>query len=360
MPHASDNASSRASGNAPSRDASTTPVLRLTALRAPGGAPISLDVAEGEIVSLLGPDSGSVVAMVAGLIRPQSGSMALAGRSRPHPGRGMGVLIGPAALLPQRDLAGNAALGGQDGAALLNALDLSAVARFRPDVVTPAQALLAALARALAARPGLLLLDPDLGMLDAAERRDFLARVAVLRTARRFAVLHATTAADDAWAFADRVAVLGPTGIRAVGPPRDLYARPPDAATARALGPANLLPGTLRESDGEEAAVALAAGTVSAMADSGIAPGNACLVLVRPEDVAVLPGAVPEGMPEGMGALPARVTAVRCHAGWNGVTLALSGGTILAHRPAAAPLPAVGEGCAIAWPASRALVLRPE
>ena len=352
MPYASDKRPSRASENAP--------VLRLTALRAPGGAPVSLDVLPGEIVSLLGPDVASVVAMVAGLSRPQSGSVTLAGGARPRPGRGMGVLIGPAALLPQRDLAANAALGGADGAALLAALDLSAVARFRPDAVTTAQALLAALARALAARPALLLLDPDFGVLDGAERRDFLARVATLRTSRRFAVLHATTEAEDAWAFADRVAVLGPTGVRAAGPPRDLYARPPDAATARALGPANLLPGTLRESDGEEAVVALAAGSVGAIADSGVAPGSACLVLVRPEDVAVLPGAVPEGVPEATGALPARVTAVRCHAGWNEVTLTLGSGTVWARRPSAAPLPAVGENCAIAWPASRALVLRPD
>ncbi len=335
------------------------PILSLAALRAPGGAPITLEVPPGEAVTLLGSESGSVVAMVAGLRRQQSGSVALAGRGvlgrrRPYPGRGagaggLGALIGPAALLPQRDLAANIALGGADAAALLSELGLSPVARFRPAAVTPAQALRAALARALAARPALLLLDPDLAPLDASERRDFFARVLALRASRGFAVLHATAEAEDAWALADRVAVLGPLGIHAAGPPRDLYARPPDVATARALGPANLLPGVLREVAGEEALVALATGKVGAMAHPDLGPGAACLVLVRPEDVALLLGTPPGGIE----ALPAHVTAVRSHAGWNGVSM-------VARRPAAAPLPRVGEPCAVAWPASRALVLPAE
>jgi ABC-type sulfate/molybdate transport systems ATPase subunit len=357
MPHASD--------NAPSPAATDKPLLRLAALRAPGGAPASLDVMPGEAVSLLGPEAGVVVAMVAGLLHPQSGVVTLAGRARPHPGRAMGVLIGLPALLPQRDLARNVALGGADAAALLAALDLAPVARFRPDAVSPAQTLRAALARALAARPGLLLLDPDLTALDGAARRDFFARLAALRAQRRFAVLHATVEAEEAWALADRVAVLGPTGIHASAPARDLYVRPPDAVTARALGPANLLPGTVRETDGEEAEVVLAAGAVTTMANPAIAAGSACLVLVRPEDVAVLPGAPPEGTE----ALAARVAAVRFHAGWNELTLVLAGdtpggpmtgGTMLARRPAAAPLPAIGESCAVAWPVARALVLPPE
>ncbi len=370
MPHASDNPPSRhAPHSAPSQAASDKPLLRLAALRAPGGAPTSLDVMEGEAVSLLGPEAGTVVAMVAGLLRPQSGTAALAGRGRPHPGRGMGVLIGLPSLLPQRDLASNVALGGTDAAALLAALDLAPVARFHPDAVTPSRALRAALARALAARPALLLLDPDLTALDGAARRDFFARLAALRASRRFAVLHATVEAEEAWALADRVAVLGPTGIHASGRARDLYVRPPDAVTARALGPANLLPGTVRETDGEEAEVMLAAGIVSAMANPSIAAGSACLVLVRPEDVAVLPGAPPEGTE----ALAARVAAVRFHAGWNELTLILGGApgsgavsvatmgsTMLARRPAAAPLPGIGESCAIAWPVARALVLPPE
>ena len=343
--------------NAPPQNVTDAPLLRLAALRAPGGAPTSLDVMAGEAVSLLGPDAGAVVAMVAGLLRPQSGAVTLAGYGRPHPGRRVGALIGRPALLPQRNLADNVALGGPDAAALLAALDLSSLARFRPDAVGPAETLRAGLARALAARPALLLLAPDLAGLETAQRWDFLARIAVLKAARGFAVLHATTQAEEAWALADRVAVLGPTGVRAVGPPRDLYARPPDAATARALGPVNLLPGTLRDVVGEEADVALAAGTVGALADPEFVAGSACLVLVRPEDVAVMPGTLPVGT----GTLPARVTALRARAGWNEVTLAVpGGGSLLAHRPAAARLPALGEACAVAWPASRALVLPPE
>ncbi len=371
-------------------------MLRLVGLRAPGGAPVSLGVMAGEAVSLIGPEAGAVVAMVAGLRRPQSGHVTLGG-ARPVPGRGMGALIGAPGLLPRRDLLGNAALGGAQGAALLAELGLGPVARFFPDAVSGAQALGAALARAVggalgsaragavAGRAGVLLLDPDLSALDGAARREFFARVGALRASRGFAVLHAAAEAEDAWALADRVAVLGPVGIRAVGPPREVYARPADAVVARALGPANLLAGVVRESDGEEAAVALAGGMAGAMAHAAVGVGQACLVLVRPEDVAVLPGLAPDGM----GALPARVAAVRFRAGWNEVALVLGagisgtrvlgagvesagvvgggafgGGTgdglVRALRPAAAPLPAVGEACAIAWPASRAQVLPAE
>jgi ABC-type sulfate/molybdate transport systems ATPase subunit len=336
------------------------PVVRLVGLRAPGGAPVSLEVMAGEAVSLIGPGAGAVVAMVAGLRRPQSGSVTLGGK-RPLPGRGVGALVGAPGLLPQRDLAGNVALGGSDGGALLAALGLGSVARFFPDAVTAAQAVGAALARGLAGRPGVLLLDPDLSALGGAARRDFFAQVGALRASRGFAVLHAAAEAEEAWALADRVAVLGPVGIRAVGSPREVYARPADAVVARALGPANLLAGVVRESDGEEAAVALAGGVVGAMAHPGVSAGQACLLLVRPEDVAVLPGVAPEGM----GALAAMVVGVHCHAGWNEVTLMLAAGgadvgAVVARRPAAAPLPAVGESCAVAWPAARAQVLPTE
>lgn len=330
--------------------------LRLAALRAPGGAPVTLDVAAGEAVTLLGPEAGLVVAMVAGLVRPQSGRVAVSGGARPRPGRGMAALLGPPALLPQLDLGGNAAIGGPDSEALLRELGLAAAARFRPAAATPAQAIGAALARALACRPALLLLDPDLTPLDGEERLAFFSRLAGIRAARGFAVLHAASQAEDAWAFADRVAVLGPMGVHAAGAPRDLYDRPPDAATARALGPANLLPATLREVAGEEAVVALAGSAMTAMAHPDLAAGHACLVLVRPEDVAVLPGAVPEGVE----ALAARVVECRFHAGWNEVILALGGTVITARRPAAAPLPRAGEICAVAWLASRALVLPAE
>lgn len=343
------------------QDQEATPIprlaaLTLTALRAPGGAPVSLEVAQGEAVTLLGADAGTVVAMVAGLLRPQSGGVALAGGARPRPGHGMAALVGPAALLPQHDLGANAALGGQDGAALLAEQGFAAAARFRPGAATPAQALAAALARALASRPALLLLDPDLAALDTPARAGFFASLARLRAARGFAVLHAAARPEDAWALADRVAVLGPMGVRAIGAAPDLYARPPDAATARALGPANLLPGTLGEVAGEEAVVTLAGGSVPAMAHPDLEAGHACLVLVRPEDVAVLPGAVPAGTE----ALAARVAAVRHHAGWNEVSLTLGGATITAHRLSAAPLPGIGEDCAVAWPAARALVLPAE
>ena len=85
-------------------DAGTPPTLRLAALRAPGGPPISLDVLPGEAVSLLGGDAAGVVAMVAGLIRPQSGSVTMGGRVPKRAGlgtAGLGALIGPPALLPQ-------------------------------------------------------------------------------------------------------------------------------------------------------------------------------------------------------------------------------------------------------------------
>ena len=144
-----------------------------------------------------------------------------------------------------------------------------------------------ALARALAPRPGLVLLDEPFGSLDAALRASVRADVErVLRETGTTAVL-VTHDQDEALSLADQIAVLRDGRIVQSGSPDDVYAHPADPAVARFVGEANMLQGVMRDR--------LAVTVLGALAVSGRAAAlrdaEHVLVLIRPEQVEVQPGA---------------------------------------------------------------------
>jgi thiamine transport system ATP-binding protein len=187
---------------------------------------VALHVDDGEVVALLGP-SGSgkstLLRVIAGLLTPDHGSVELDGRDLarvPTHQRGIGMVFQDEQLFPHRDVAGNVGFGlemaGVDATArqhrVSELLDLVGMAGFEHRLVTElsgGEAKRIALARALAPRPAVLLLDGQLTGLDRELHDRLMSDLgAILRRAATTAVW-VTHDRDEAHVVSDRIVELG-------------------------------------------------------------------------------------------------------------------------------------------------------
>lgn len=183
---------------------------------------VDLDIAAGEIVAVIGASGcgkSTLLRQVAGLDTPDAGTITLAGT----PVRGLdprtAVAFQEPRLLPWRTLARNVALGLPRGTAradgaeqvarLLELVGLESSAGLRPRQVSGGMAQRASLARALARRPGVLLLDEPFGALDALTRLRMQDLLLAVHAANPVTVLLVTHDVDEALYLADRVVLLG-------------------------------------------------------------------------------------------------------------------------------------------------------
>ncbi|MFC4615790.1 ABC transporter ATP-binding protein [Cellulomonas algicola] len=229
---------------------------------------VSLDVGAGEVVALLGPSGcgkSSLLRAVAGLEPLAGGSVAFDGQpvdGLPVHRRGFGLMFQDGQLFAHRDVAGNVAYGlaarrpagrgsgpgSDDGrtwaaggrAALVDELlDLVGLAGYGPRPVATlsgGERQRVALARALAPRPRLLLLDEPLSALDRSLRERLAVDLRAALVATRTTAVLVTHDQDEAFAVADRVAVMDRGRILQVGTPADLWQRPADRRVAEFLG----------------------------------------------------------------------------------------------------------------------------
>ena len=214
---------------------------------------VSLDVAEGEVVGVLGP-SGSgkstLLRVVAGLQQTDRGRVLLDGNDLtpipPHR-RGIGMVFQDHALFDHLDVRGNVAFGlrmrGDAPDAiearvrdLLGLVGLSGFERRSVTTLSGGEQQRVALARALAPEPRVLLLDEPLGSLDRRLRDRLLEDLESLFAAIGVTALYVTHDQAEAFALGDRVAVLRDGRIVQVGTPDDVWARPADVDVARFLG----------------------------------------------------------------------------------------------------------------------------
>ncbi|MGX5680390.1 ABC transporter ATP-binding protein [Schumannella luteola] len=183
---------------------------------------ISLEIAPGEIVSLLGPSGcgkSTLLRQVSGLDHPDEGVVAIDGT--PLVGIDQRCAIGfqEPRLLPWRTLAQNVALGLPRGtpraegrervSELLDLVQLSDAKDLRPRQVSGGMAQRASLARALSRGPGVLVLDEPFGALDALTRLSMQDLLLDIHAAEPATILLVTHDVDEALYLSDRVVLLG-------------------------------------------------------------------------------------------------------------------------------------------------------
>jgi len=258
---------------------------------------IDLRIATGELCVLLGP-SGSgkstLLRVIAGLEEPDSGSVLLHGEdvTRGDPRRrGIGFVFQHYALFRHLTVAENVEFplrvqkvpGPQRRARREELLELVGLVGYggrRPGQLSGGQQQRVALARALAGSPRVLLLDEPFGALDARIRVEL--RHAIRRIHRELGIttVFVTHDQEEAFALADRLAVLADGRLLEVGAPSDLYLHPRQERVATFLGDANVLVGEASERGVRLGGVELPLG-VTAEAT----PGGRVRVVFRPEDV---------------------------------------------------------------------------
>jgi len=218
---------------------------------------VSLEVADGEVVTILGP-SGSgkttLLRVIAGLQRPSSGRVVLDGVDLapvpPHR-RGIGLVFQDHALFHHRDVWGNVAFGlRMQGAAapeieqrverLLALVGLAGYERRSVATLSGGEQQRVALARALAPEPRVLLLDEPLGSLDRRLRDRLLDELEGIFDALSVTAVYVTHDQAEAFALGDRVAVMRDGRIVQTGTADELWAAPVDEDVARFLGLANV------------------------------------------------------------------------------------------------------------------------
>jgi len=214
-------------------------------------AGVCLDVGAGEVVALLGASGSgksSLLRAVAGLEPLAGGSVSWDGEdltSVPVHRRGFAMMFQDGQLFPHLSVAANVgyALAGRERAArdrrVAELLELVGLAGYGPRPVTAlsgGQAQRVALARSLAAEPRLLMLDEPLSALDTGLREHLLGVLDTTLQATGTPALYVTHDQDEAFAIADRVAVLAGGRLLQVDDPTTLWRHPVDQQVADFLG----------------------------------------------------------------------------------------------------------------------------
>ncbi len=254
-------------------------------------------MAKGEILSILGP-SGSgkttLIRLIAGLADPDAGEIVIAGKAVFGPGlnirierRGVGYVFQDYAVWPHMTVAENVAFGlelsglgraerEQRVREALTSVAIAELADRFPDQLSGGQQQRLALARSLATRPEVILLDEPLSNVDAALREHLRLEILQLVRAHGTTAIYITHDQSEAMALCDRLAVMQGGRLLQTGAPEELYRRPNSSFVASFLGGANAIRGEV------------AGGVFSApglrLASTCPAPGRVVELVFRPED----------------------------------------------------------------------------
>ena len=272
---------------------------------------LSLDVTPGEVVALLGP-SGSgkstLLRAVAGLEPLSAGSITWDGADLvgvPVHRRGFGLMFQDGQLFPHRDVGGNVAFGLAMGGVdqprrrvavreLLELVGLEGFERREVSTLSGGERQRVALARSLAPRPRLLLLDEPLSALDRALRERLAGEVRAALVATGTTAIFVTHDHDEAFAVADRIAVMDRARLLQVAEPVELWHRPASRRVAEFLGYEAFVP----VDDAPPGLVDVMAGRsgVAGPAVLALGPGS----LVRDDDGALVGTVVSSGFRRGV------------------------------------------------------------
>jgi len=263
---------------------------------------VSLDVARGEIFALLGSSGcgkSTLLRMLAGFELPSSGRIVLNGvdlAGMPPYERPVNMMFQSYALFPHLTVWDNIAFGLRRDKLpkaeivtrveeMLRLVQLTRFARRKPHQLSGGQQQRVALARSLAKRPQLLLLDEPLGALDRKLREDTqIELVNIIRQVGVTCVL-VTHDQEEAMTMASRMAVMSEGRFLQVGSPVDIYETPATRFVADFIGNVNLMEGRIVVDEADRAEIECA--DVVHRVDHGITgyQGQPVAVAVRPEKI---------------------------------------------------------------------------
>jgi ABC-type Fe3+/spermidine/putrescine transport system ATPase subunit len=308
---------------------------------------VTFDVAAGEVVAVLGPSGcgkSTLLSIIAGLETTDGGDVTWMGASLdglPPYRRGFGLMFQDYILFPHMNVFENVAFGlrmsGHPRLAIdrrveecLALVGLSGMGARDVTTLSGGEQQRAALARSLAPRPALLMLDEPLGALDRGLRERLMFDLrAILRGLRQTAV-YVTHDQEEAFGLADRIVVMDAGRVAQIGSPQGIYRSPASPFVARFLGLTNLLEGTVRSESGRTWV-----GTPIGDLPIPSRPTGRVTVLIRP-DAASLEAATG-------GMLHGTVTDLSFRGNSCQVSVTIAGVTLRFDLPARQPIPSQGE-----------------
>jgi putrescine transport system ATP-binding protein len=265
---------------------------------------VTLAVHENEFFALLGPSGcgkTTLLRLLAGFEKPDEGSVLLDGEDLggvPPYRRPVNMMFQSYALFPHMTVAGNVAFGlkqdklPKDEIAarvdeMLALVRLTGFAERKPDQLSGGQRQRVALARSLAKRPKVLLLDEPLAALDRKLREETRFELKALQAKLQTTFVIVTHDQDEAMTVADRIAVMDHGRLAQSGTPEDIYRRPNSRWVAGFVGDVNLIEAQVTavypsfvSLEREGLKLRVAPGAI-------VAPGMPAAVALRPETIRI-------------------------------------------------------------------------
>ena len=262
---------------------------------------INMYIRENEFLTLLGPSGcgkTTMLRLLAGFEAPTSGDILFEGVSMvstPPYKRKLNTVFQRYALFPHMNVFDNIAFGltikkvdkstiRKKVGAMLDLVGLSGYQNRSIDKLSGGQMQRVAIARALVNEPEVLLLDEPLGALDLKFRKEMQIELKRMQQQLGITFVYVTHDQEEALTMSDTIAVIDNGMIQQIGEPEDIYNEPKNTFVANFIGESNIIYGTMVEDY-----KAHFCGRDFACLDRGFSPNESVVVVIRPEDIDVLP-----------------------------------------------------------------------
>ena len=262
---------------------------------------LSLDIHDKEFVTLLGPSGcgkTTTLRVIGGFVEPKSGNVFFDGKDitrLPPYKRQVNTVFQKYALFPHLNVFDNVAFGLRlqkldekevraRSLEMLELVGLKGYERRNTATLSGGQQQRVAIARALVNHPRVLLLDEPLGALDLKLRKDMQIELKRIQQSLAITFIYVTHDQEEALTMSDTVVVMNKGAIQQIGSPQDIYNEPNNAFVADFIGESNILDGVMLRDFLVEFA-----GQEFACVDAGFAEREIVQVVVRPEDIRVVP-----------------------------------------------------------------------
>lgn len=261
---------------------------------------ISLDICEGEFLTILGPSGcgkTTTLRIVAGFEQPSSGSVLIdneeVATKAPYE-RNVNTVFQSYALFPHMNIFDNIAFGlnlkkvpkeeiKNRVKKMLKTVQMEGYENRMPDQLSGGQKQRVAIARAIINNPKVLLLDEPLGALDLKLRKQMQVELKHLQQKLGITFVYVTHDQEEALTMSDRICVMNKGQIEQLGTPDEIYERPRTKFVADFIGETNLFEGKILNVDNEKAIVELNDGQQVCLNDNSLIKGEAVCFAVRPE-----------------------------------------------------------------------------